>query len=190
MWCSPGGRTVGGMQTPSEVNTKFAPGSLAVATAITAAASVAAVVVVRAITLNLVTVPTAFTPLSNASTAIVLSILGVLALVPAAESSVRSAGADVPTGRADRARRLVPPRHRDLGDSRIPPFRDSVDRPPADGHARPRRRALPNLATPTRDRPPDRPRRAGTGLIDQGSIRQDPETRYSHNTHRRLAEGP
>jgi uncharacterized protein DUF6069 len=67
------------MQTPPEANTKFAPSSLGVATALTAAGSVVAVVVVRAITLNLVTVPTAFTPLSKASTAITLSILGVLA---------------------------------------------------------------------------------------------------------------
>jgi hypothetical protein len=67
------------MQTPSEANSKFAPSSLGVATALTAVASVVAVVLVRAIALNVVTVPTAFTPLSKASTAITLTILGVLA---------------------------------------------------------------------------------------------------------------
>jgi hypothetical protein len=67
------------MQTPSEANSKFAPSSLGVATAVTAAASIVTVVLVRAITLNVVTVPTEFTPLSKASAAITLSILGVLA---------------------------------------------------------------------------------------------------------------
>jgi hypothetical protein len=67
------------MQITSETNSRFAGPSLGVATAVTLVTSVIAVIVVRAIAVGIVTVPAAFTPLSKASTSIMLTILGVLA---------------------------------------------------------------------------------------------------------------
>lgn len=57
----------------------------------------------------------------------------------------------------------------------IPPCRQSLERTPADGHPRSRRSAVPDLATPPRERPLNRPRRAGSRLIDQGSVPPGPE---------------
>jgi hypothetical protein len=69
--------------TPSPPPPRFAPRSLALAVALTALAAVVTVIVVRAITLSVVTVPSAFTPLAKASSAIFLSVIGVLAAAAA-----------------------------------------------------------------------------------------------------------
>ena len=67
------------MNPPTESNSQFALTALALATAVTGVASVIAVLVVRAIAMSVVTVPDAFTPLSKASSAVSLTIIGVLA---------------------------------------------------------------------------------------------------------------
>lgn len=57
---------------------RFATGRLALATAVTVTGSVISVLVVRAVAVNVVTVPAAFTPLKLASV-VMLTVLGVLA---------------------------------------------------------------------------------------------------------------
>jgi len=59
-------------------DSRFATRRLALATAVTLAGSVISVLIVRAIAVNIVTIPAAFTPL-KAQSVIMLTVLGVLA---------------------------------------------------------------------------------------------------------------
>ncbi|MGA3362413.1 MAG: DUF6069 family protein [Solirubrobacteraceae bacterium] len=68
----------------TEPNSRFATRRLALATAVTLAGSVITVLVVRAIALNAVTVPAAFTPLKLGSV-VMLTVLGVLAAAGACQ---------------------------------------------------------------------------------------------------------